>query len=100
MTEYVGASSFEVALRKVSSMIKRYSRVFPPSFATSSPAAFAEPPATAFVTLGTPYRRSFFFTSRDEVVNDHDVLAGLDSVRLHLEDVLPQTRKLPLDLPL
>lgn len=42
--EYKGASSLEAALRNISSMINKYSSVFPPSFATSSPAAFADPP--------------------------------------------------------
>ena len=40
-----------------------------------------------------------FDTCRDKVVNDHDVLPGLDGIRLHLKDVLSQTSKLPLAIP-
>lgn len=43
--EYTGASSWDPPLRNMSSMIKRYSTVFPPCFAMSSPAALAEPPS-------------------------------------------------------
>lgn len=42
--EYTGASSLELAFRKVNSTMNRYSRVLPPCLATRSPAAFADPP--------------------------------------------------------
>lgn len=42
--EYEGASNFSPPFKKVTPMTNIYSRVFPPSFLISSPAAFAEPP--------------------------------------------------------
>ena len=60
----------------------------PPSFATSSPAAFAEPPVKEKLRDASSLLGELGRTCSDEVVDDNDVLTGLDSIGLHLEDIL------------
>lgn len=68
--------------------MNRYSSVFPPRLATSSPAAFAEPPA------GNKYRErgrpDHGRTSGDEIVDNDDSLPLADGILLELEDILDE----------
>jgi len=88
--EYTGASSFDAALRNMSSMMKRYSSVLPPCLATSSPAAFADPPKLQ-VSLEIHLDFAWNYHTRGyQVVYDDHGLTRLDGVRLHLKRILDQ----------
>lgn len=76
----------------MSSMIKRYSRVFPPCFAISSPAAFAEPPGNRTCVHNVSLERISELTSSNQVVDNNHVLPRFDSFCLHFKGILQEAR--------
>jgi hypothetical protein len=88
---YAGASSLSSPLRNGREMTKRYSRVLPPCFAMSSPAALAVPPVCgkgSSVKVEMEGRSGFVRTGCDEIVDDDHGLTRLYAIRLHLEYIL------------
>ena len=65
--------------------MNKYSRVFPPSFATSSPAALADPPSNR---EDRKFNEAGLHTSGNQVVDDDNSLTGLDGIGLHFKRVL------------
>lgn len=64
-------------------------RSSPPIFWISSPPALAEPPKNSLLVRRVfKYRRFSSHTSSNNVINDQDLLAGLDGTGLHLEEIL------------
>lgn len=65
-------------------------RSSPPIFWISSPPALAEPPKNRLLVYEgyNIHRRFSSHTSSNNVINDEDLLAGLDGIGLHLEEIL------------
>lgn len=66
-------------------MMKRYSRVFPPCLAMSSPAALAEPPGFKFELFEREQLQCNQRTCGDQVVDHNDGLACFDRTSLHFK---------------
>lgn len=64
-------------------------RSSPPIFWISSPPALAEPPKNGLLVSSTYVSRWFLSpTGSNNVINDENLLAGLDGIGLHLEEIL------------
>lgn len=67
--------------------MKRYSRVSPPDFLTSSPAAAADPPVAikSLATFGQPMPTRTFQEDQGDILDDDDFLPRSNGASLHLK---------------